>query len=351
MSRIVRIISRLNVGGPALHVTNLNQAIPNSILVYGSLAEGEGSMEYLLEDKHLKSIKLPLLGREISLKSDLSVLWDLIKIIRQEKPEIVHTHTAKAGFIGRIAAKLCGVPKIYHTFHGHVFHGYFGKFKTSIFILIERVLASFSTKIIAISPEQKKDLIAYGIADEEDIIVIPLGFDLDPFLQVEPQKHSGKIIAIVGRLVPIKNHYLFIKIARAFPDHEFWIVGDGELHEELQLIAPKNVKFKGFIKDMPSVYAEIDLLLLTSLNEGTPVAIIEALAAGVPVLATDVGGIKDVLAGITNAKVLPAEEKDFKLMLPFMLQQRVPAKERVLIHDRYSIKRLVSDLQKLYQEK
>jgi glycosyltransferase involved in cell wall biosynthesis len=318
MTKILRIITRLNIGGPALHVTNLNYYLDKeygyeSVLVYGSLAEGEGSMEYLAKNKKLKTIIFPELGREISPLNDLKIIWKLFWLIKKEKPDIVHTHTAKAGLSGRIAAKLAGVKKIYHTFHGNVFNGYFSGLKTKLFILIERFCAFFSTKIIAISEEQKKDLIKYRIAPLSKITVIPLGFELERF-KVEPHKKylrkqlglpdDLKLIGIVGRLVPIKNHAYYIDIAekvlKKIDNVRFLLIGDGDLKDELlKLIAAKGLQQKifitGFINEVEKIYSDLDIVALTSKNEGTPVTLIEALACAKPVISTDVGGVRDIL--------------------------------------------------------
>ncbi len=346
--KILRIIARLNIGGPSIHVTNLNEHIPNSVLVYGGLAEGEGSMEYFLEEKCLDNIKLYSLGREISPFNDLKTLFSLIRIIHKEKPDIVHTHTAKAGFVGRLAAKICGVKKVYHTFHGHVFHSYFSPAKTKFFIILERIMAKLSTKIVVISQTQKEDLLKYNICKENKIEIIPLGFDLSKFLTIKRPENS-KRIGIVGRIVPIKNHKLFLEIAKLLPEYQFEIIGDGELRSELELIAPENVKFKGFNKNMPEVYQNLDLLLLTSHNEGTPVAVIEAVASGVPVISTDVGGVKDILKDIPSCRVLPPDPKEFARYIPIHLDIAVTETERNTINNRFSVARLVKDIKELYQ--
>lgn len=318
MTKILRIITRLNIGGPAIHVTNLNYYLDRefgyeSLLVYGSLAEGEGSMEYLAKQKNLKTFLLPELGREISLLKDLKTIWQLYRLIRQEKPDIVHTHTAKAGLVGRIAAKLAGVQKIYHTFHGHVFHDYFSTLKTKLFILIEKTIALFTTKIVAISAEQKKDLVNYGIAAAEKISVIPLGFELEK-LTVNPKTRylktllqlsdNTKLVGIVGRLVPIKNHNYFIEIAekvlRKIDNVRFLIIGDGELRPQLEDLIRRiglsgKIIITGFLEKAENIYSDLDVVMLTSKNEGTPVTLIEALACAKPVLSTDVGGVRDIL--------------------------------------------------------
>lgn len=318
MTKVLRIITRLNIGGPALHVTNLNYYLDkeygyDSTLLYGSLAEGEGSMEYLAKNKNLKTIVFPALGRELSPLNDLKIIWKLFWLIKKEKPDIVHTHTAKAGLSGRIAAKLAGVKKIYHTFHGNIFNGYFSGLKTKIFILLEQFCGLLSTEIIAISEEQKKDLIKYKIVPISKITVIPLGFELARFKLDPQQKYlrkllqlsdSVKLVGIVGRLVPIKNHAYFIDIAeRVLKKNDnvrFLLIGDGELKEELTaLITAKGLQQRifitGFINEVEQIYSDLDIVALTSKNEGTPVTLIEALACGKPVISTDVGGVKDIL--------------------------------------------------------
>ncbi len=318
MTKILRIITRLNIGGPALHVTNLNYYLDKeygyeSVLVYGSLAEGEGSMEYLAKNKNLKTIIFPELGRELSPLNDLKIIWKLFWLIKKERPDIVHTHTAKAGLSGRIAAKLAGVKKIYHTFHGNIFNGYFSGLKTKLFIILERFCALLSTKIIAISEEQKKDLVKYKIAPLRKLTVIPLGFELERFKIDHQQKYlrallqlseDVKLVGIVGRLVPIKNHAYFIDIAeRVLKKNDnvrFLLIGDGELKDELlAMITAKGLQQRvfitGFINEVEKIYSDLDIVALTSKNEGTPVTLIEALACGKPVISTDVGGVRDIL--------------------------------------------------------
>ncbi|GBR73682.1 glycosyl transferase GTB-type super family, partial [Candidatus Termititenax aidoneus] len=311
-TKILRIISRLNIGGPAIHVTNLNYYLDknygyDSRLVYGSLATGEGSMEYLARTKKLKTIILPELGREINWRKDLKTFWQLYKILQREKPDIVHTHTAKAGAVGRLAAKLAGVKKVYHTFHGHVFHSYFGKFKTLAFIILEKILARFTTKIIAISAKQKAEIISYGVARPDKIAVIRLGFELNKLQPVKNYWHRKYklapqtiLVGIVGRLTAVKNHEYFLEIAREVcrqnDNVRFIIIGGGELREQLIMSAKlKNldgkVFFAGFLNDTKKIYSDLDIAALTSRNEGTPVTLIEAMACGKPAVSTNVGGV------------------------------------------------------------
>jgi glycosyltransferase involved in cell wall biosynthesis len=384
--KVLRIIARLNVGGPAIHVTNLNYYLDQnygytSLLVYGSLADGEGSMEYLAAEKNLRTIVLPGLGREINLLKDLKTIWKLYQLIKKEKPDIVHTHTAKAGTVGRIAAKLAGVKKIYHTFHGHVFHSYFGKLKTKLFIYIEKVLALITTKIIVISEKQKNEMLSYGIAKPEKFTVIPLGFELEKFTQIASTPLSASqsadywhskynlqpetiLVGIVGRLVSVKNHEYFLAIAAkicAKTDNiRFIVIGDGELRPQLEISArlkglENKVFFAGFLNEPKKIYGDLDIVALTSKNEGTPVTLIEALACGKPVVSTDVGGIADIvtndvsgyLCGQNTPEVFA--EKIIKLSQDKNLRQTIGTAGQEKVLQVYNVKRLVGDIDRLYK--
>lgn len=376
--KVLRIISRLNIGGPALHVTNLNYYLDRdydykSLLVYGSLGWGEGSMEYLALDKHLKTLVLPELGREINLGKDLKIIWQLYQIIKKEKPDIVHTHTAKAGLAGRLAAKLAGVKKIYHTFHGHVFHSYFGQFKTNIFILIEKLLAGITTKIIAISDQQKAELTAYQIASPEKITVIPLGFELKklqnlPSIKYWHQKYDLPpeiiLVGIVGRLVPVKNHEYFLEIAAQVcarvKNIRFLIIGDGELRTQLENSSKAKdlsdkVFFTGFENEPQKIYSDLDIVVLTSRNEGTPVTLIEAMACGKPAVSTKVGGVVDIindeqtgyLCGQNEPQIFA--EKIITLSQDKGLREKLGRAGQEKIFKTYDVKRLTADIDRLYR--
>jgi len=317
--KILRIIARLNVGGPAIQAISLNRELNNdefeSTLVYGTVSEGEEDITKFPGMQVERGILLPGLGRELHPLKDISTLLALIRIIRRERPDIIHTHTAKAGAVGRVAGVLCGVPILIHTFHGHVFHGYFSPMKTSVFKFIEKILAAFTTRIITISPAQKEEIQSLLGLSEKKFAVIPLGFNLDKFEKCK-ELSSGEfrkainagpedvVIAIVGRIVPIKNHALFLKVARLLLEKHnnlrFAIVGGGELQEQIEALARQlgisdRVVFAGWWSEIEKVYADTDITVLTSDNEGTPVCLIESLSAGVPVVSTDVGGVRDVV--------------------------------------------------------
>lgn len=330
--KILRAIARLNIGGPSIHVcilTNgLNPQQFESILVTGKISPQEGDMSYLFQQHSNKPIIIPELRRDIRIGLDIKAFFRIYHILSKEKPDIVDTHTAKAGTTTRLAVFFYNLIHrhhrihLIHTFHGHVFEGYFDPINTFLFITIERYLAKLTDVIIALSQTQKQELaFKYRIAPPEKIHIINLGFDLNPFFACGALKGQFRkslnlsddslLIGIIGRLVPIKNHKMFFDVAKLFLEKHpnqnvmFVVVGDGELRQELEVYCKKldindHVRFCGWIQDVTKVYADLDVLALTSLNEGTPVSIIESMAASVPVVATDAGGVKDLLGDVIN---------------------------------------------------
>lgn len=330
MSRIkvMRLIARLNVGGPAIHTTllteRLNPQCFESLLVTGVEAEGEGNMLELMGNDKIHPVVLPSLGREISPRYDLQTLREVLRLMRRHRPHIVHTHTAKAGVVGRMAARMARVPIIVHTFHGNVFKGYFSPAKTRLFIKVEKYLARFTDCIIVLSEQQKQEILALGIGRPEQFEIIPLGLNLAPFAEHSPSRgalrtelgldETTPLIGIVARLVPVKAIHLFLQAAtgvlRRHPEAVFVIVGDGELRAELeaqsrQLGIEQSVRFLGFRADLPQIYADLDCKVLCSLNEGLPVAIIEALASACPVVATDVGSVHELIQSDHSGVLVP----------------------------------------------
>ncbi len=333
--KVLRFIARLNIGGPSIHVHLLTTGLDNrkfySTLVTGKISPREGDMGYLFASSEEKPIIIDELQREISPLMDMKAFLKIFRVLQRENPDIVHTHTAKAGTSARLAAMIYnrfsnGSTHTVHTFHGHVFSGYFSRTKSLMFIWIERFLAKSTDVIVAISRSQKEDLSQkFRIAPAAKIKVIPLGFNLAPFLKSSPKNgrfkkslglcHDAFLAGIVGRLVPIKNHFLFLDMARIFLDEnphfinvKFVLVGDGELQNTLKSHAAKNgltqhVHFCGWRRDLPDVYADLDVLALTSENEGTPVSIIEAMAAATPVISTDAGGVQDLLGPESEVSV------------------------------------------------
>ena len=318
--KVMRVIARLNVGGPALHCLLLSKKLEqygfSTVLVAGQMAEGEESYEKLFEHRpdigDVEVTRLRRLTRLPSIMGDLQSLLELVSLMRRERPAVVHTHTAKAGVLGRIAAFLTGVPVVIHTFHGHVLHGYFSKFISTLITYLERSLALGSSAIVTLSPALKKELSGrFKIARPGRFHIIPLGRDLEPFY--ECKRHHGELrnelgltedtplVGCVGRLVPIKDHRTLLEAFRVMNNKEaqLVIVGDGELKEDLQirvrtLSLEQRVHFVGWRSDLPRIYCDLDLLALSSRNEGTPLSIIESFAASCPVVATQVGGVKDM---------------------------------------------------------
>ncbi|HQU86252.1 MAG TPA: glycosyltransferase [Pyrinomonadaceae bacterium] len=338
--KIVRIIARLNVGGPARHVVWLTKALNNeefqSSLLTGSVPEGEEDMSYFAEENGVQPFYIPEMSRELSAK-DIVSLWKVYRQICREKPEIIHTHTAKAGFVGRTAGFFYRwlnwkKVKIVHTFHGHVFHSYYGNLKTKLFLFIEKNLARFVTdKIIVITPQQFKEIHHdFGVGKKEQFQIIPLGIDLEKFVKAEEKrsilrdeigaKPDEILVGFVGRLTEIKNVSMLLKVAELyeknkiseFPKLKFVIIGDGNMRESLEKEAESlglkgKVLFLGNRNDANIFYAGLDIVALVSLNEGTPLSLIEAMANGRAVISTNVGGVVDLLGAVES------EENNFKV--------------------------------------
>ncbi|MBI3522180.1 MAG: glycosyltransferase family 4 protein [Chloroflexi bacterium] len=327
--RVARVITRLNVGGPSLQAlllsARLDAARFETLLICGVPSEREGDIRDLRADEGVRPLVVPALGRRISVLDDLRAFVAVVRALRAYRPDIVHTHLAKAGFHGRVAARLVGVPVVIHTFHGNVLSGYFGTLRSAIFRGIERVLAALSTRIIAISASQRAEIERIGIARAPKLFEIPLGLDLRPFLDPVPGALRSElgiasdrpIVGIAARLVPIKGVDVFLDacaiVARARDDTLFVIAGDGELREALEartreLGLASRTRFLGWRADLAAVYADCDVVVLTSHNEGTPVSLIEAMTSGRAVIATDVGGVRDVVGA--NGILVPDGDRD-----------------------------------------
>ncbi|MBD3268162.1 glycosyltransferase [bacterium] len=379
--KIIRVIARLNIGGPAIHVIllaeGLNSEKYETLLLSGKEAPEEGNMHDLAQRKGVEFTVIENLGRELHVIRDFSTLWKLFWLFKKEKPDIVHTHTAKAGTVGRIAARLAGVPVIVHTFHGHVLHGYFQSWKTEFFRVIECFLAKFcSSKIIAVSECCRQDLIEYKIGRDDHIRMIPLGLELDRFRESQPDVRSqlreewqvpqnGFLIGMIARMVPIKRHEdLFHAIAmvlRDYPDTYFAIVGDGERRRDLETLANElgirhRTMFTGFRDDTERVYQAIDLTVLTSGNEGLPVTIIESLSAGKPVVATRVGGVPELVEdGKTGFIVEPRNPQSIadglkKALADIEKTKGMGKQAQEETIAKFSSRRLIRDMETLYEE-
>lgn len=398
--KIVQVIARLNIGGPALYVILLTKGLLDrghqTVLICGKVEPYEGDMAFVARRTGIEPLYLARFGRRISILSDIKAFIGLRKVIKRFCPHIVHTHTAKAGTLGRLAVLSVNIfrkrrkIRTVHTFHGNVFRGYFGPKKTIFFRDIERILARMTDMIVAISPSQKEELCEHlKIADEEKIVVIPLGLDLSKYAKSDQLRERGRqkylsrgsskfLVAAIGRLTGIKNHRLLLEAISLLEDKgearrfQFMCVGDGELKRELIDLTEKlniqhRVIFTGWEKDMSLVYGAIDLLVLTSKNEGTPVTMIEAMAAGRPVVATNVGGVRDLIGKIEEVRpegfclgkrgilVPPGDTSALAEALLFveknpitMSRIAVQAKEFVL--EKYDVVRSLDNIMRLYQE-
>jgi glycosyltransferase involved in cell wall biosynthesis len=312
MKKVVRIIGRMNGGGPARQVAHLHQALRgtfDTVLVVGRVEEGEQDMRYLLRDSSGVH-EVPSMSRSIKGFSELASLIRIVRLLQREKPDIVHTHTSKAGVLGRMAAIVTRVPVRVHTYHGHVFHGYFGATATKLILTIERTLNRFTTRVIAISPSQADDLAGkFRVAKREQIAVVRTGFDLAALGDADRFRSKARrdlgvsddevLVVWAGRLVEIKNIPLLlevVRLARRTPRIKFLVVGEGLHWPAVEAAAGscENLQVLKWQVDMKPIIAAADVMLLTSRNEGTPALLIEAMAAGKPFVATAVGGVVDL---------------------------------------------------------
>jgi len=384
--RVLRLITRLNIGGPSIQAVTLSERLASrgctTRLVQGSLGAGEGDMRYLLPPA-VAAEYLPRLRRELSPADDYAAFRRVSAILHEFRPQIVHTHMAKAGAIGRAAAAMynrsappADRARVVHTYHGHVLEGYFSASKTALFVGIERLLAHATDRLIAISPAIRDELLTqHRIGRPDQYRVVPLGFDLSAFAAIDDRARAAareslgiapgaRVVSTVGRLTMIKQHHLFLETARLVANREpatlFLIAGDGELRAELERTArdfglADRVRFLGWRRDLTTIYGASDVFLLTSRNEGTPVALIEALASGVPGVSTDVGGVRDVMADEAGL-VAPYDdaaglaEAVATLLGGADLRRTMGGRGRASVLARYSIDRLVDDIDGLYRE-
>lgn len=378
---MARVIARLNIGGPAIHVALLCSGMAPerfvSTLITGTVGSGEGDMSDYARSLGVEPLVLPRLGRDISPLSDVVVIGRLWRLFRRERPVIVHTHTAKAGLVGRLAARLAGVPIVVHTFHGHVLKGYFGPVLTRLLLATERFLGRRSDAIVTVSERVKDEIVGFRVAPARRVHVIPLGFDLAPFADAPRGRLRRKLglpdevplVGIVARLAPVKNHALFLDAARLLAeersDVHFAIVGDGELRGRLErrtadLGLAGRVHFTGWHRPANEIYADLDVCVISSVNEGTPVTLIEAMATGTPVVGTAVGGVPDLVEdGVTGRLVPSGDAGALALAIRLALARHGPAlHETEAMADRarrhvvatYTAGRLVEDVTALYEQ-
>lgn len=407
--KIVRVIARLNVGGPAKHVVWLTHGLQSpdwdSVLVAGSVPAGEEDMSYFAEAMGVSPVFMPQMSREISPK-DFLTIWKLYQLFRRERPDIIHTHTAKAGTVGRLAGllyrwltpqTLLGRPRkcqFVHTYHGHIFHSYYGPLKTRAFLTIEKILARIGTdRIIVISEQQRSEINEkFRVGRGDRFSVIPLGLDLSLFQDWKTRRHILReelrltaddiLVGIVGRLTEVKNHKLFLDSIAAFkkgfaitPTRKvlFAIVGDGSLRHQLEqqtaaLGLRDDVVFLGSRRDMENIYPAFDIAALTSLNEGTPLTLIEAMANARPVVSTLVGGVVDLLGPYVSKDeegryvicergigVPPENSAAFASAITRLvgdedLRREIGEAGLQFVASRYSKDRLLDDVRELYAE-
>ena len=366
----MRVITRLNIGGPAIHVSLLASRLDptryETLLVSGVESGDEGNMLELGRLPPIDPRILPTLGRAISPLDDLRALTGLVLLARSFKPDIVHTHLAKAGALGRIAARIAGVRTVVHTYHGSVFRGYFGQRESAVYLGIERALARITTRIVAITSGQKADLVDLGIAPSSKIVEIPLGLDLDHFRELPAREaalsalglpREGRYVAIVARLVPIKDIPTFLRalalVTESLPDVRGLVVGDGPERGAVERLAQnlgleRRCRFLGWRADLPNVYAASDVVALTS-----PVSVIEAMASGRAVVATAVGGVPDVVSEATGILVPVGDHRGFADAIVSLLRDpdrraELGRKGREVAVRRFASDRLVADIDRLY---
>jgi glycosyltransferase involved in cell wall biosynthesis len=380
--KVLRIINRFNIGGPTYNATFLTRYLSEdfeTLLIGGLPEKGESDSLHILEEYGVEAVLLPEMKRKPNFFSDRKALNRIKEIIREFKPDIVHTHASKAGALGRKAALDMRVPVVVHTFHGHVFHSYFGKVKTELYKFIERKLATKSTGIIAISDLQKNELVnIHRVAKESKVDVIPLGFDLQKFnanlyekRKIVRERYNLEndqiAIAVIGRLAPIKNHHLFLEIVDIVQKETdkklvFFIVGDGELRDEIAQKVSNltkkgvDIRMTSWIKDITQFNAGMDVICLTSNNEGTPVSIIEAQASQLPVISTNVGGVGNVMMDYDTGFIVPKNnarifaDKLLVLIENEALRNEMGRKGWAFVKERFHFERLVKEMEHYYKE-
>ncbi|CAN5193649.1 glycosyltransferase [soil metagenome] len=379
--RVLRVIARLNMGGPAIHVANLASGLAtrgyHTTLVAGSLARGEDSMAFLAERLGVSVVSVPQIQREISALHDARSVVRLASLIRETRPHILHTHTAKAGAIARAAVLLARDARpaaVLHTFHGHVLKGYFGPGRTAFFRQVERTLARGSDALVAVSPEVRDELVALGVAPRKKFVVVRLGIPLDERLgdATVDRDYRGLygigakafVVGWVGRMTGVKDTGAVLEAVHALRDRGVdavvCMVGDGPDRERLEQQAhdlgiARSCFFVGYQPDVAGFYRLFDAFYLPSVNEGTPVSAIEALAAGTPVVANRVGGVPDVVRDAVDGylvepgDVTGAAERLALVASDSKLRRTLGEAGRARVRERYAVSRLVDDVDRLYR--
>lgn len=383
MKKVVRVIGRMSGGGPPHQAAYLHKALRSAfdtVLVIGKAEEDERDMRYLLEDSE-NVVEIPAMSRSLNVWSDLVSLFAITRVLVRERPDVVHTHTPKAGLLGRMAAFLAGVPVRIHTYHGHGFSGYLGRAGSKAVIAVERLLNKLTTHIIAISKLQALEITSkYRVAPTSKVTVICNGIDLSRFAGADLERSEARrqlgidshevLVVWAGRFTPIKDVPLLLRVAERtaqIPNVKILILGEGPQREAVvdATLRNRNIQYGGWYEDMKPIWAAADIALVTSKNEGTPMSLIEAMAAGRPFVATEVGGIPDLAvppltpaaAGCKqglNCYLAPRDPEAIVSCIQTLaadpdLRKSMGEQGRRLAYDTFSQDRLAREITELYQ--
>jgi glycosyltransferase involved in cell wall biosynthesis len=369
MIHVLHIITRLDVGGSTentvISVTRMPRTEFTSSLISGRTVDPPPQLSEALQTARVPWFEVSCLIRPVGLPHDLQALWHVLRLIRRLRPDIVHTHSSKAGFVGRLAAKMARVPHILYTPHGHVFQGYFSPFVTRRFILMERLAARWTDRIITLTDAEADQHLALGIGRREQFLTIPSGIDLDRVTAVAPRRLvHGTIVGTVARLVPVKGHLFLLdaipKILHRCPQAQFVFVGEGEMRPALEEQARRlglggRITFAGFQEDVPALLAGMDTFVLPSLNEGMGRVLVMAMALGKPIVATRVGGVPELLGDGEAGILVPPEDSDaiaeaVSTLLCDSPRARALGETGRRRASRYSAEAMVCALAKVYRE-
>ncbi len=385
--RIVRIIARLNIGGPARHVSVLDAGLSRrgyeTVLLYGESGDSEGSLAQLVTEQNLPAYMISTLSRRVSIWNDIRTFFSIARHLFRIKPDVVHTHTAKAGIVGRLAATVFNITRshgkrclVVHTYHGNVFRGYFGSVINWLVRLAEWLIGFCTDYVVVISEQQFSEIVReLRIVPREKTKTIPLGLDLERFLAVSASSLSLRedlaisrtslVLGFVGRLVMIKDLETLLRAFKVVQGEiksaVLLIAGDGPVREKMMVLAQslgisEAVIFLGWRHDLPILYRTMDIFLLSSRNEGTPVSVIEAMAAGLPVVATNVGGVPDLVNPGNSGLLVPAgdpvamADAVFRLAGDTHARAAMGTEGRNIAKTRYTSDRLVQDIDRLYRD-
>ncbi len=375
--RVLRIIARLNVGGPAIQAISLTRLLRSrgydTTLLRGAEGPREGSMDYLAESMGVQPVRVPGLQRGVGFH-DIRALASVMRWIHRVRPDVLHTHTAKAGSLGRIAVILMPWARprvVVHTFHGHVLKGEFSPRVVRVIALVERVLARWSTRLIAVSQQIKDDLVEFGVASPSKIDVVHLGFDLSRFVDDSDRPgvrqavrerlgipQDARVVTLIARVVKVKRVDRFLEMADQLSDRDdvwFLIAGDGDKRPELEAAHPgERTVWAGFETDIRAICFASDVVALTSDNEGTPVCLIEAQAAAVPVVTTEVGGVRTVVRDGESGRVVGTDASQLAAAVGALLDDERLRLEwgsagRAHALRSFGVERLVADIEELYR--